>query len=104
MSALEGRAAHAGAPERPDVRGDAVSGQEIFEASLAEKHDPGLGIFEPQVFGERGGKDDIADELRLDDQDRAENLGHLFLTPAVGRPANWAETLSGLGAVTRKFA
>ncbi|WP_246738846.1 hypothetical protein [Mesorhizobium sp. NZP2234] len=48
---------------------------EAFEMRFAEEHDPGAGEFELQVPGERRGEDDVAYELRLNDQDRAERRG-----------------------------
>ncbi|MBZ9740945.1 MULTISPECIES: hypothetical protein [unclassified Mesorhizobium] len=48
---------------------------EALELRFAEKHDPGAGKFEPQVPGECRCENDIAYELRLNDQDRAERSG-----------------------------
>jgi ACS family hexuronate transporter-like MFS transporter len=68
-------AAHFGAAEGHHLGGDAVRGDEIGEAGLAKKDDPDAGIFELQVPGERGGENDIADELGLQDEDRAKGCG-----------------------------
>ncbi|WP_246675285.1 hypothetical protein [Mesorhizobium sp. B2-3-4] len=48
---------------------------EALEMRFAQEHDPGTGEFEPQVPGKCRGEDDIANEFRLDDQDRAERRG-----------------------------
>ncbi|WP_376705438.1 hypothetical protein RQ479_13365 [Mesorhizobium sp. ISC25] len=83
--------------------------QEIGKARLAKEHDPGLWILEAQITGERGGEDKIADEFSLKDENRAGRAWAGSATSVSGTGAgseagNWAETMSGFGAVTRTFA
>ncbi|WP_225248351.1 hypothetical protein [Mesorhizobium sp. J8] len=79
---LERRTPHLGTAEGDDLGGNAVTRQEAGEMRLAEKHDSDAGILKLQVLGQRRGKDDVADELGLHDQNRSEsgggNLQHGF--------------------------
>lgn len=62
-----------------------MSQQETGKVRLAKEHYPGLWILEAQVSGERGSEDKIADEFRLEDENRTDVRGrvlqHLFLAP-----------------------
>ncbi|MER8880453.1 hypothetical protein [Mesorhizobium sp. M0684] len=53
-----------------------MSQQETGKVRLAKEHDPGLWILEAQVSGERGSEDKIADEFRLEDENRAYVRGY----------------------------
>ncbi|MER8578421.1 hypothetical protein [Mesorhizobium sp. M0965] len=107
-ASLQRGTTHPYAPESHHVRGEAMSHQETGKARLAKEHCPGPWILEAQVTGERGGEDKIADEFRLEDENRADVcarvLQHLFSGTGGSGAGNWAETMSGFGAVTRTFA
>ncbi|MER8473524.1 hypothetical protein NKH23_29780 [Mesorhizobium sp. M1328] len=83
-----------------------MSHQEAGKARLAKEHDPGLWIFKAQVTGERGGEDKIAENfvwrMRIE-RTCVGGFCNIFVsgTGAGSEPGNWAETMSGFGAVTR---
>ncbi|MER8555043.1 hypothetical protein NKH37_23140 [Mesorhizobium sp. M1217] len=85
-----------------------MSHQVPAKVRLAKEHDPGPWILEAQVTGERGGEDKIADEFVWRMKNKPTCVGgsatSVSGTGAASGAGNWAETMSGFGAVTRTFA
>ena len=64
---------------------ESVADNEIGEPRIAKEDDADAGILELKIPRQRRGKHDVADEFRLQDQNRSDrsvrNLQHLFLAP-----------------------